>query len=147
MVVVETLAQCELYQTLLDKLPEIKAVVTWGIKELPPHLKEDPRFYRFSDFLALGKDVSTSWIDAAENENGPGKCCGLFYTSGTSGKPKGVMLSHDNLVSNMITLSASLLENVPSGIQPENIRMISFLPLDNVSTVGFDLICNILWGS
>ena len=57
------------------------------------------------------------------------------------------MLSHDNLVSNMITLSGSLLENFPSGIKPEDIRMISFLPLDNASVVGLDIICNILWGS
>ena len=79
------MAQCELYHSLLDKLPEVKAVVTWGIKELPPHLESDSRFYRFSDFLVLGKDVSNSYVDAAENENRPGKCCSLFYTSGTSG--------------------------------------------------------------
>ena len=123
--------------------------MAWGVREFPAHLAEDSRFHRFSDFLELGKNVSDKAIDAAEAENRAGTCCTLVYTGGATGQPKGVMLSHDNLVANMVSVSASFIGSFPHGInvQPENIRMVSFLPLDQVSTLGFDIICNILWGS
>jgi len=48
----------------------------------------------------------------------------LIYTSGTTGNPKGVMLSHSNLVSNM----KSAAEAIPLG--PDE-TMLSFLPLSH----------------
>jgi long-chain acyl-CoA synthetase len=49
----------------------------------------------------------------------------IIYTSGTTGVPKGVMLSHKNIVSNVKSLS----EFMPMG--PEH-RSISFLPLCHI---------------
>ena len=49
----------------------------------------------------------------------------LIYTSGTTGPPKGVMLSHHNLVTNCIT-SAGILRNTPHQ------RALSFLPLCHI---------------
>tara|TARA_B110000285_G_scaffold228064_1_gene290414 strand:- start:1332 stop:1493 length:162 start_codon:yes stop_codon:yes gene_type:complete len=41
-------------------------------------------------------------------EQRPGKCCALIYTSGTTGNPKGVMLSHDNMIYNSTVVSEDL---------------------------------------
>jgi long-chain acyl-CoA synthetase len=49
----------------------------------------------------------------------------ILYTSGTSGEPKGVMLSHQNLVSNI----KSTLAVIPLNSQH---RVLSFLPLSHV---------------
>ena len=49
----------------------------------------------------------------------------LIYTSGTTGNPKGVMLSHSNVISQITTLR----DQLPIGVDD---RAISFLPLCHV---------------
>ncbi len=49
----------------------------------------------------------------------------IIYTSGTTGTPKGVMLSHQNILSNVIA-------SIPCFPPVENSRALSFLPLNHI---------------
>ena len=61
------------------------------------------------------------------------QCCRLVYTSGTTGAPKGVMLSHDNLLFTAKTMSKLYDLNL-NGQE----RNVSYLPLSHVAASMMD---------
>lgn len=72
------------------------------------------------------------WPAAAEDDD----LAVLLYTSGTSGKPKGVMLTHGNLTANMLQVQRSIHftpEDVMIGVLPQfhsfGLTVLTLLPL------------------
>lgn len=61
----------------------------------------------------------------------PGNCCTLVYTSGTTGMPKGVMLSHDNYT--WTKRSVSIRRTLEREKQVGQMRILSYLPLSHVA--------------
>jgi len=90
---------------------------------------DNPHELNFDDFLLLGEEykkqnLSFNFEDIINNVK-PNDLLTLIYTSGTTGTPKGVMLSHDNLISNI-----KAVKKVQKDI--DNERFLSFLPLSHV---------------
>jgi len=81
-------------QTKSDNLPLVKNVVYIGKRESVPGM------YRFSDVLALGESVSDADLAARERSIDVHDTINMQYTSGTTGFPKGVELTHYNIVNN-----------------------------------------------
>ncbi|HSE98135.1 MAG TPA: AMP-dependent synthetase/ligase [Blastocatellia bacterium] len=64
-------------------------------------------------------------FDMISSDVRPGDLASIIYTSGTTGEPKGVLLTHSNIVFNALA-SAEFLD-----IEPDNL-MLSFLPLSHI---------------
>ena len=78
---------------LLDEINNLSGIFSFDHIEGCPHWIE----------LMLDKDkrVSSDELEERKKEIVPDDLFTLIYTSGTTGQPKGVMLSHQNILSNM----------------------------------------------
>ena len=96
--------------------------------------------------MKLGKTVENKIIDSIIQKQRPGECCVLIYTSGTTGNPKGVMISHDNLIFNGAAISTDFINKIPDTLltEPENKRMVSYLPLSHIAGLMSDIVGQML---
>ncbi len=78
----------------------------------------------WEDVLILGKNGDAN-LEATKAAVQPDDLLTLIYTSGTTGFPKGVMLSHDNIISNVKAC-------VEYFVVESNDKVLSFLPLCHI---------------
>ncbi|HAR98878.1 MAG TPA: long-chain fatty acid--CoA ligase [Syntrophus sp. (in: bacteria)] len=96
---------------ILDGTPALKHVIE--------REATDDRFLKFEDLQALAAELAP--VEIALDD-----VAMIVYTSGTTGNPKGVLLTHGNILTN--SWQASLLANID-----ENDVIMCFLPLFHVN--------------
>lgn len=73
---------------------------------------KEPNFYNFDEILVIGKQICDA-TGFTSFEANPDDIFSIIYTSGNTGTPKGVMLSHKNIVSQLHDINK--LINLPKG--------------------------------
>ncbi|XP_053514837.1 long-chain-fatty-acid--CoA ligase ACSBG1 isoform X2 [Artibeus jamaicensis] len=139
-IVVDTQKQLEKILKIWKSLPHLKAVVTYR----EPPAEKMAGVYTMEEFMELGEQVPEDDLDAIICTQQPSQCCVLVYTSGTTGSPKGVMLSQDN-----ITWTARYGSQA-GGIQPLEVQqevVVSYLPLSHIAAQIYDLWTGPQWGA
>ncbi|HTG57411.1 MAG TPA: long-chain fatty acid--CoA ligase [Niabella sp.] len=81
----------------------------------------------YSELLSLASEQLLQQVETTKREIPNTHIATIIYTSGTTGTPKGVMLSHSNIVSNVFFSKASF----PFPDQPQT-KVLSFLPLNHI---------------
>jgi fatty-acyl-CoA synthase len=81
-----------------EKLPFLKNVVYLGKDKMAG-------MFNWDDMLEMGRSVSDEALLARLNSLDPDDVINMQYTSGTTGFPKGVMLTHTNLIGNALSMS------------------------------------------
>ncbi len=104
-------------RTMVNEMPFVKLIIsidkTEELTSLAEILKKNQASYPSEEVTGISKNIK------------PSDLFSINYTSGTTGRPKGVMLSHQNLISNFTALTGILKQ------QPAK-RAVSVLPLCHI---------------
>jgi len=125
--IASTEIQCRKICEVAAAVPSLRAVVVFDAVSVRPEEAPVP-IHRISDVVETGhRRITDGWGVAREFQDGamavqPSDLATIIYTSGTTGEPKGVMLTHGNIMANV----AGVRQVIP--LSPDDTGL-SYLPL------------------
>lgn len=127
----------------------IKAVVAFGYEPAAGDKVTikgcgDVPIIGWKDLLELGSKENSDEIDRRCVAVKPGECAALVYTSGTTGMPKAVMISHDSIacIANVVLKTLADAQGIGETASQE--RILSYLPLSHVAGKMVDIVAPIV---
>jgi len=101
-----------------SKIPTLKKIISFDII---------PNKTSLNDLVEIGNNLRNQIeVDAIKKTVKSSDLATIIYTSGTTDKPKGVMLSHSNIISNI----DACLSIIP--VFKNNVNSLSFLPVSHI---------------
>lgn len=123
---------------ILPSLNKIKCVICIDDTNTSKFKKFNIGFYTFNELLTLGSksNVKSKIIEGFVSKIDENDVVSIIYTSGTSNKPKGVMLTHKSIISNILGA-----KELVSEIKIKDHKFLSIIPLSHAyeHTAGFFL--------
>lgn len=108
----------EKIKSVQPKVPTLKEIFSFNKVEGVRH---------WSEVLSMSTDEGLADVEAVKQRIRKEDLATIIYTSGTTGTPKGVMLSHNNIVQNALLSKESFpFEDKPTA------KALSFLPLNHI---------------
>ena len=124
-------AELARWQPVLDQLPGLTTIIVRD----PVACPAGDRYMTWDGLVALGRErlaADPDEITARVAAIRPGDPLALLYTSGTTGNPKGVVLSHRNILYEMAAAERM-------GIVVPRVRWVSYLPLAHIAERMFSI--------
>lgn len=125
--VVEDDKQLQKILEIKDNLPHLKTIIQYsGTSSVPGVLS-------WQEVMKIGEEQTDEKLNEAMKNIAVNECCTLVFTSGTEGKSKAVMLSHDNLTWDAHSIAEYL------NLDPGSESTVSYLPLSHVAAQIADI--------
>ncbi len=122
-------------------LPDLLTLVCVDMKGMRQYAEDG--LHSFADVEALGRREEARLggrVDELLAAGKPGDVAIIVYTSGTTGMPKGAMLSHRNMLSSAAEVVRTL------GLDAETYSVLCYLPLCHVAERSFSMVMQLLTG-
>ena len=136
LVIAEDQEQVDKALEVKDRLPNLTKIIYVEPRGVRSY--DDPMLMSWDVFLGLGRAAlaeNPALVDELIDDIDPEDVGTLVYTSGTTGPPKGAMLSHNN----MVWVSESGRRLIAGDDVPASVQYLSYLPLCHVFGRLYDL--------